>query len=175
MSQIKVKYFGLIKSGFIQNSGFMDIHKITVFIGNQGTGKSSIAKLISTLSILAINSEIKGLPLSLYTFWEELERSQQELSDSLTLPVGDVKFEFDKLNKISNIVGSNYKLKLSEASSGFQSFVPLFADSSCPISPYVSDILNKNCPWRFLSLTPLTRATVLSRISLARSFLSIWA
>jgi predicted ATPase len=212
MSYIKVKNFGPIKSGFTENDGFLDIRKITVFIGNQGTGKSSIAKLISTLSwlekslyreevtgnyvtnynrfinkycnyqnlknyflseteieykgnaycinfiggklsILAINSEedryivpkimyvpaernflsavrqpekIKGLPLSLYTFWEELERSQQELSGSLTLPVGDVKFEFDKLNKISNIVGTDYKLKLSEASSGFQSFVPLF-------------------------------------------------
>jgi len=210
MSQIKVKNFGPIKSGFADNNEFMDIRKITVFIGNQGTGKSSIAKLISTLSWLekalyrgmvtekevtnynrfinkycnyqnlknyflsetkieyrgnaysfnfkegklsVINNnpekylvpkimyvpaernffsavkqpeKIKGLPESLYTFWEELERSQQELSGNLTLPVGDVKLEFDKLNKISNIIGNDYKLRLSEASSGFQSFVPLF-------------------------------------------------
>lgn len=212
MSYIKVRNFGPIKSGFAENDGFLDIRKITVFIGNQGTGKSSIAKLISTLSwlekalyrgevtdnyvtnynrfinkycnyqnlknyflpeteieykgnaysisfigdkltVLTIDSEkdkyivpkimyvpaernflsavrrpekIKGLSESLYTFWEELERSHQELSGSLTLPVGDVKFEFDKLNKISNLVSSDYKLKLSEASSGFQSFVPLF-------------------------------------------------
>ena len=52
MSQIKVKNFGPIKSGFAENYGFIDIRKITVFIGNQGTGKSSIAKLISTLSWL---------------------------------------------------------------------------------------------------------------------------
>ena len=52
MSQIKVKNFGPIKSGFAENNGFIDIRKITVFIGNQGTGKSSIAKLISTLSWL---------------------------------------------------------------------------------------------------------------------------
>lgn len=37
MSQIKVKNFGPIKSGFTENNGFMDIRKITVFIGNQGT------------------------------------------------------------------------------------------------------------------------------------------
>ncbi|MGL5130916.1 MAG: hypothetical protein ACRC78_00240, partial [Planktothrix sp.] len=210
MSKIKVKNFGPVKSGFADNGDFIDIRKITVFIGNQGTGKSSIAKLISTLSWLEkslyrgiitekevtnynrfinkycnyqnlknyflseteieyrgkaynfnfkenkfsiINNQpekylvpkimyvpaernffsavkqpekIKGLPESLYTFWEELERSQQELLGSLTLPVGDVKLEFDRLNKISNIIGSDYKLKLSEASSGFQSFVPLF-------------------------------------------------
>jgi ribosomal protein L22 len=34
--------------------------------------------------------------------------------------------EFDKLNRLAKIVGSDYKLNLSEASSGFQSFVPLF-------------------------------------------------
>jgi predicted ATPase len=212
MSQIKIKNFGPIRDGLLENNGFMDIRKISVFIGNQGTGKSSIAKLISTLSWLekglyrgdieekyvtsynrfiniycnyqnlknyflpeteikyrgnayrinfsrgklttfATNSgannyivpkimyvpaernflsavrqpeKIKGLPLSLSTFWEELERSQQELSGRLDLPVGNVKFEFDKFNKISNIIGNDYKLKLSEASSGFQSFVPLF-------------------------------------------------
>jgi ribosomal protein L22 len=44
----------------------------------------------------------------------------------LTLPVGEVKLEFDKLNRLAKIVGSDYQLNLSEASSGFQSFVPLF-------------------------------------------------
>ncbi|MFM7576658.1 MAG: ATP-binding protein, partial [Microcystaceae cyanobacterium] len=52
MSQIKVKNFGPIGSGFVENDGFLDIRKITVFIGNQGTGKSSIAKLLSTFSWL---------------------------------------------------------------------------------------------------------------------------
>ncbi|HLO85173.1 MAG TPA: AAA family ATPase [Nostocaceae cyanobacterium] len=214
MSQIKVRNFGPIKSGFIENDGFIEIRKITVFIGNQGTGKSSIAKLISTLSWLekdlyrgnldiknitrhrfintycnyhnlknyflpeseiqyrgyaytisyvdgklniyptnnTINNlkkyrrpkimyvpaernflsvveraeRIRGLPKSLYTFFDELQRSQQELSECLTLPVGDVKLEFDQLNRVLNIVGNDYKLKISEASSGFQSFIPLF-------------------------------------------------
>jgi predicted ATPase len=213
MSQIKVKNFGPIKSGFAENNGFIDIRKITVFIGNQGTGKSSIAKLISTLSwlekqlyrrnleikyvtnynrfvrtycnyhnlknyflpeteieylgnafyfyfqegklniypkILHFNrtyivpkimyvpaernffsvvkgaEKVKGLPQSLSTFFEELERSQQELSESLTLPVGDVKLEFDQKNNTLNIIGSDYKLNISESSSGFQSFIPLF-------------------------------------------------
>jgi hypothetical protein len=210
MSKIRVQNFGPIKAGLIENDHFIDIRKVTIFIGNQGTGKNSIAKLISTLSwlekalyrgdlevqyvikynrfvksfcqyqnltnyfltetkieytgdiyriifenqkllieptdnanyrvpkIMYVPAErnflsavrwpekLKGLPDSLYTFWEELDRSQQELSGSLPLPVGEVTLEFDKLNKIAKIVGSDYKLNLSEASSGFQSFVPLF-------------------------------------------------
>ena len=215
MSYIKIKNFGPIKSGFIENDGFLDIRKITVFIGNQGTGKSSIAKLVSTFSwlektlcignleekevtnynrfvnkycgyhnlknyfssdtvlkykgnaydfcfeegrlnidkkigtffeiekyvvpkIMYIPAErnffsvvrepekLKGLPRSLYDFWEELVRSRRELSEHLTLPVGDVEFEFDEFKQQSYIIGNNYKLNLSEASSGFQSFVPLF-------------------------------------------------
>ncbi len=221
MSQIKVKNFGPIKSGFTENYGFIDIRKITVFIGNQGTGKSSIAKLISIFSWLekqlyrrnleikyvtsrnrfvntycnyqnlknyflpeteieylgnAFNfsfqngklnidpdirqvrffypnnthkeyivpkimyvpaernffsvvkgaEKLKRLPQSLFAFFEELERSQQELSESLTLPVGDVKLEFDKINSSLNILGQDYKLNISESSSGFQSFIPLF-------------------------------------------------
>jgi predicted ATPase len=215
MSYIKVKNFGPIKSGFIENDGFLDIRKITVFIGNQGTGKSSIAKLISTFSwlektlyignleekdvtnysrfvnrychyhnlknyfssntvleykgdaydfcfeesrlniykktgtffetekyvvpkIMYIPAErnffsvvrepekLKGLPKSLYDFWEEFARSRRELSEHLTLPVGDVKFEFDEFKQQSYIIGNNYKLNLSEASSGFQSFIPFF-------------------------------------------------
>ncbi len=211
MSKIKVKNFGPIKNGFEEDNGFIDIRKVTIFIGNQGTGKSSIAKLISTLvwlekslyrgevtekyatsysrfrnvycnyqnlknyflpeteieyegkvynikfkedkltidpvdnsknyivpKIMYVPAErsflsavkqpekLKGLSKSLYTFLEELERSQQELSSSLQLPIGDAQFEFDKLNKTSNIIGNDYKIKLSEASSGFQSLVPLF-------------------------------------------------
>lgn len=47
MSRIKVKNFGPIKDGFDSEDGFMDIKKVTVFIGDQGTGKSSVAKLIA--------------------------------------------------------------------------------------------------------------------------------
>lgn len=50
MSKIRVKNFGPIKNGFTENEGWIDIKKVTLFIGNQGTGKSSIAKLISTFT-----------------------------------------------------------------------------------------------------------------------------
>lgn len=50
MSKIKVKYFGPVKEGLSENNGWIEIKKVTIFIGNQGSGKSTIAKLISTFS-----------------------------------------------------------------------------------------------------------------------------
>lgn len=49
MSKIKIKNFGPIRCG-LPGDGWIDINKITVFIGNQGSGKSSVAKLISIFS-----------------------------------------------------------------------------------------------------------------------------
>ena len=49
MSRIKIKNFGPIREGFLENGGWMDVKKVTVLIGDQGTGKSTMAKLISVL------------------------------------------------------------------------------------------------------------------------------
>lgn len=48
MSKIRIKNFGPIKDGYLENDGWLDIKKVSVFIGNQGSGKSTIAKLISS-------------------------------------------------------------------------------------------------------------------------------
>src|SRR5665213_2390872 len=50
MSKIRIKNFGPIKEGYNENDGFLDIKKVTVFTGNQGSGKSTVAKLISTFT-----------------------------------------------------------------------------------------------------------------------------
>ena len=50
MSKINIKNFGPIKEGYQEDDGWFDIKKVTVFIGNQGSGKSTIAKLISTFT-----------------------------------------------------------------------------------------------------------------------------
>ena len=54
MSKIRIKNFGPIKEGFKDANGeeWMDIKKVTVFVGNQGSGKSTVAKLISTMTWL---------------------------------------------------------------------------------------------------------------------------
>ena len=52
MSKIRIKNFGPVKEGYLEEDGWMDIKKVTVFIGNQGSGKSTVAKLISTFNTL---------------------------------------------------------------------------------------------------------------------------
>jgi energy-coupling factor transporter ATP-binding protein EcfA2 len=49
MSRIRIKNFGPIKEGYQENDGWIDVKKVTVFIGNQASGKSTVAKLISTM------------------------------------------------------------------------------------------------------------------------------
>lgn len=77
------------------------------------------------LSVVEKPSFLKNLPESLTTFLEEFENAKSELKTSYMLPINFVSFEYDKLNKISWIKGSDYKLRLSASSSGFQSVVPL--------------------------------------------------
>jgi predicted ATPase len=226
MSKIRIKNFGPIKEGYLEDDGWLDVKKVTVFIGNQGSGKSTVAKLISTLTwiekalvrgdltekyvssynrfvkyycayqnihnyfkkdteihyqgnsyaliyqknkfivtstirfdepfnigsfinipaseayhlpkIMYVPAErnfasasegagaVKGLPKTLYTFTDEFDNAIQDIKGSLSIPLNNVKFEYQKLNKISYIIGDNYKVRLSESSSGFQSFVPLY-------------------------------------------------
>ncbi len=50
MARIKIKHFGPIGEGVTTGDGWLYFDKVTVLIGNQATGKSSVAKLISTIS-----------------------------------------------------------------------------------------------------------------------------
>ncbi len=70
MSRIRIKNFGPIKEGCVENDGWIDIKKFTVFIGNQGSGKSTVAKLISTFmwKEKAMNRGDIEPPKSIYEF-----------------------------------------------------------------------------------------------------------
>lgn len=209
MAKLKVKNVGPIKDGFESKDGYIDFKGVTIFIGNQGSGKSTMAKLFSTLSwiekalvrgdftdkyvmqynrfkkhlayqnlsnyindnsyidyignayhlkfeynqftvqsnvqnsiysfpkIMYVPAErnfvssvdrpdlVKRLPLPLYTFMDEYEDAKQRITESEILPIGDIRFEYKKQNKKSYLVGKDYSIELLEASSGFQSLVPL--------------------------------------------------
>ncbi|EIJ41571.1 hypothetical protein BegalDRAFT_0659 [Beggiatoa alba B18LD] len=218
MSKIRIKYFGAIKEGYRDNEGWLDIKKVTVFIGSQGTGKSTIAKLISTftwiekalvrgdyqkkwferknrfknqiltyhrlenyflpnsddkvmieyqgdaytiiyqkdaltikenartsyhlpqliyipaernfLTYVKTLRELKLSSDSLQEFLAEFENAKEAMRGSVALPINNVSIEYDRLNSILSLKGEAYKVKLTDASSGFQSFVPLFLVSN---------------------------------------------
>ena len=174
MSKIKIKYFGPVKEGFTKNKGFLDITKATFFVGNQGSGKSTVAKLISTFTWMekalvrgdydkkwfskdnilkdnyltyhrienyfhketeityigeAYTIKYKDVSNSLIEFLSEYTKSYRSLKNPALLPINDVYVEYEKSNDTVYIKGNDYKIKLSEASSGFQSLVPLYLTS----------------------------------------------
>ncbi len=223
MVKLKIKNVGPVKEGLRSDDGFMKFDGVTVFIGNQGSGKSTIAKIFSTMSwvekalvrgdfkgsyltqynrfkkqlayqnisnYLSDESEIeyigeayhlkytegkleieqreengdykfpkimyvpaernfvssvdrpdlvKRLPSPLYTFLDEYEAAKQDLEGEVILPVNEVKFEYRKQNKKSWIVGADYKIELLEASSGFQSVVPLYL-----VTRHLTQVINEN-------------------------------
>lgn len=50
MARLKIKNVGPIRAGYESTDGFIEFKGVTLFIGNQGSGKSTVAKLYSTLS-----------------------------------------------------------------------------------------------------------------------------
>ncbi len=48
MERLLVKNFGPVSGGLDTNNGYLEIYPVTVFCGNQATGKSTIAKLYSS-------------------------------------------------------------------------------------------------------------------------------
>ena len=220
MSNITIRNFGAIK----KHSAPIEIKKVTFFIGNQGSGKSTVAKLIATfmwiekalfkesynpqwfeknntfrdlfLSYHRLENYLKentyiqyigsafsitytkgqlsfekkemayALPQLMYVPSErnfisymksmrELKVASAALNDFLAaytyakekmteipLPINESYLLYDKDRDILYVKGEDYKVQLSEASSGFQSLVPLFL-----VSDYlVNSIRNKTEP-----------------------------
>lgn len=52
MESLVVRNFGPVGSGLNENDGYMEILPVTVFCGNQATGKSTVAKLYSSFAWL---------------------------------------------------------------------------------------------------------------------------
>jgi|GEM_PF-3797511 len=92
------------------------------------------------LTALEQAEKIRKLPPALATLQEEYASALQNLpkwsakdgqemhddkSDAMKQLIGDVSVQYDKLNRITSLVGKDYRIRLNEAASGYQSIVPL--------------------------------------------------
>lgn len=227
MSRIKIENFGPIVKGCLENNGWIDIKKVTTFIGNQGSGKSTVAKLISTftwiekalvrgdyekewfetdsklkthyftyhrlenyfksneknntcieyqgdayyikyekealvitenadnlsyqlpqimyvpaernfISYVKSPKELKLSSDSLKEFLTEFDNAKHNLEGLTRLPINETDVEYDTFSDTLSLKGNNYRLKLTESSSGFQSLVPLYL-----VSDYLANSVKK--------------------------------
>ena len=81
--------------------------------------------------------KVKNLPSPLYTFYGEYADARNEFSDGIALPVLNSRITFGKQGK-PRLIGEDYQISLSEASSGFHSLVPLVV-----VTQYLSRIVKK--------------------------------
>lgn len=207
--------------GAVSDSGVVCVSPITIFCGKQGSGKSTIAKLISTCmwlekalvkqelsknyvtsynrfvnklcdyhqiasffrdnsylryetdkfvftydnkhlqveerdgtflmpKIMYVPAErnfmvsvehaekVKRLPSSLLTLQEEYLRALRALKGGKRLYVDETEIQYDRLNKVTWLVGPGFKIKAQNAASGYQSLAPLVL-----VSDYLSDFVEQ--------------------------------
>lgn len=94
--QISVKEFGPIRNGLSDNKGWMTLPKVTLFCGPQGSGKSSVTKLISLLSWLEKSAyRNPGLKIDAEVFDQALE--WQNIASYLT-PETVIEYRGDLLH-----------------------------------------------------------------------------
>lgn len=77
------------------------------------------------LSYVQTPQELKLSSEALRSFLVEFDKAKHQIKGRMNLPLERAQLEYDRLNDMLNIKGKDYKLKLREASSGFQSLVPL--------------------------------------------------
>jgi len=105
MSKIRIKNFGPIKLGYLQNEGWLNVTKATVFIGNQGSGKSTVAKLISTLTwiekamVMGTIRQDEFQDLSLFIDALAYQRIDKYLNPNSSIEYQGQAFTFSYINK----------------------------------------------------------------------------
>ncbi len=123
MIKLKIKNVGPIKGGYLSNDDsnddFIDFTGVTVFVGNQGSGKSTVAKIFSTLSWIEkalVRGDFTPKYLSLYNRFKK-QFSYQGINNyfndnSLIEYIGDafiITYRNSQLNIKEKSQKSDYK------------------------------------------------------------------
>lgn len=92
-------------------------------------GISKIMYVPAERSILSVAENkpklLKELPDSSETFFDEFVSAKKSFKNGYELPFEGLRFEYDPLNDAGWIYGSDYKVRLVNASSGIQSSLPM--------------------------------------------------
>ncbi|MBR4970197.1 MAG: ATP-binding protein [Paludibacteraceae bacterium] len=79
------------------------------------------------LSLLGKESKkSKIMPPTLLFMLSDYVEACENIKGEFSLPINDVKFRYDRLNGVSKVFSDNFNIKVNEASSGLQSFIPLY-------------------------------------------------
>ena len=91
------------------------------------------------LSALEGIEKVKKLPSSLSYLMNEYINALRSIDGSERLPLdGEYEVVYDKLNKVASLKGKDFKLRISESASGFQSLVPVIL-----VSRYLQKLITK--------------------------------
>ena len=77
------------------------------------------------ISVVEHPETLKEFPASLFSLFSEFDTARKALKKDITLPIEGYAFQYDKLNNVSWLTGSDFKVRISEAASGFQSLTPM--------------------------------------------------
>ena len=127
-----IKFEGSLYDFIYENGNFkvLDKHRDV-------NGISKIMYVPAERSIVSVAESksklLKELPDSSETFSDEFVNAKKAFENGYNLPFEGLRFEYDSLNDAGWIHGTDYKVRLTNASSGIQSSLPM-----CIVSEYLS-------------------------------------
>lgn len=80
--------------------------------------------------------KVRRLPSNLQTMQSEYLKALKSLKGKVALPVRDVYLQYDRLNKVTWIMGDDYRVRAENSASGYQSVTPLVGFCSLPIADW---------------------------------------
>lgn len=96
------------------------------------------------MSAVEYAEKIKRLPSALSAMIEEYFNALKNATGKVPLPIEGFSVQYDKLNNVSWLVGGDFKVRVTEAASGFQSIIPLVLVSKYLSSKIINDKEEEN-------------------------------
>jgi len=90
------------------------------------------------LTVVEHPETLKEIPDSLFVLYSEYDKARTSLRNDIKLPIDGFAFQYDKLNNVSWLQGKDFRVRISEAASGFQSLIPLIV-----VTRYMAHVVRK--------------------------------